>query len=112
MKRILYLVLSLLSIVYILFLIVDLLRASHIVNFDLGWFEEWFGFVVQFGGVGIICVFAFINFFGNPLKMVFFVLLAVVAGAYVALICITKFFDFDKLHAIASAVQGAKCLWM
>ena len=75
MKKVIYTILSILSIIYIAFLAVDVIRAQTDWVPNMGWFEKWFDLIVRFGGVAIIFCFALVNFTGNPLKMVFFLLL-------------------------------------
>lgn len=77
MKKVLYTVLSILSIVYIAFMAVEVIKTDTDWIPNMGWFEKWFEFIVQFGGIAIIFCFALINFTGNPLKLVFFILLIV-----------------------------------
>ncbi len=68
MKSIVYFILALLTIVYIGFLcycnIYGMESLTKILNY-----------VAIYGGLGIALLYAGVNFFGNPLKIVFFVLL-------------------------------------
>lgn len=83
MKKILYTVLSILSIVYIGFLIVHVIDAQTAWEPDMGGFRPWFDLIVNFGGVAIIFLFALVNFAGNPLKVAFFILLIVAIVVYI-----------------------------
>ena len=92
MKKVLYTVLSILSIVYIGFLIVDAVRAATAWNPDMGWFAKVFDLIVRFGGVAIIFCFALVNFAGSPLKTVFFIVLIVAIVVYVVVLAAPDFF--------------------
>lgn len=67
MKSILYFILACLTIIYIGFLCY-----ANIVGIS-----GWLSYVAIYGGLGIALAYAIINFFGNPLKMVFFILLII-----------------------------------
>lgn len=88
MKKVIYTILSILSIVYIGFLIVNICRGSH----TFGGFEKWFDLIVNFGGVAIIFCFALVNFAGSPLKIAFFIALIVVIVLYVIVLAAPNFF--------------------
>lgn len=88
MKKILYTVLSILSIIYIAFLIMDVLITKAGWQPDMGGFAPYFDLIVRFGGVAIIFCFALVNFTGNPLKMVFFLLLIVAIIGYIIVLSI------------------------
>ncbi len=94
MKKVIYTILSILSIVYIAFLAVDVIKDSPKVDWipNMGWFEKWFDVIVRFGGVAIIFCFALVNFTGNPLKMVFFLLLIVAIVLYIVVLVVPDFF--------------------
>lgn len=92
MKKIIYTILSILSIVYIAFLAVNVIKTETDWIPNFGWFEEWFKIIVNFGGVAIIFAFALVNFTGNPLKMVFFVLLIVAIVVYIVVMAAPDFF--------------------
>ncbi len=78
MKTILYFVLSVISIVYLLCL------AYLNINPEVaGTIGTILGYVAKYGGLVIILAFAAINFFGNPFKIAFFILLVVVAILYI-----------------------------
>lgn len=83
MKRVLYTILSILSIVYIGFLIVNVIKTQTSWNPDMGAFAKWFDMIVNFGGVAIIFCFALVNFAGSPLKTVFFILLILAIVVYI-----------------------------
>lgn len=83
MKKIIYTVLSILSIIYICFLILNIFIQQGLWQPDMGGFENWFNLIVNFGGVAIIFCFALVNFAGNPLKVVFFILLILVIVVYI-----------------------------
>ena len=92
MKKILYTILSILSIVYIGFLAVDVIRSQGIWNPNMGGFEKWFELIVNFGGVAIIFCFALVNFTGNPLKMAFFIALIVAIVLYIIVLIVPDWF--------------------
>lgn len=79
MKKIVYFVLACLTIIYIGFLC----YANIIVDGP-----AWFYYLEVYGALGIAIAYAFINFFGSPLKMVFFILLIVAVVALVLSVCI------------------------
>lgn len=91
MKKILYTILSVCSIIYISFLVVHVLIQNTVWQPDMGWFESWFNLIVNFGGVAIIFCFALVNFTGNPLKVVFFILLIIAIVAYVVVLAVPDF---------------------
>ncbi len=66
MKSIIYFILAVLTIVYVGFLCY--------VNIA-GDFTGVLKYISVYGGLGIALLYAAINFFGNPLKIVFFILL-------------------------------------
>lgn len=90
MKRILYTVLSVVSIIYIGFLAVDVVMKNTGWSPNLGAFKAWFDLIVDFGGVAIIFCFALVNFAGSPLKTAFFILLILAIMIYATLIIILK----------------------
>ena len=92
MKKILYTILSVLSIAYIGFLIVNVIKGSEIIDINLGGFEEIFNIIVNFGGVAIIFCFALVNFAGSPLKTVFFILLILAIVLYIVVLAVPDFF--------------------
>lgn len=105
MKKAIYTALSIVSIVYIVFLVLDLLKDQGTWNPDMGWFAEWFDFIVRFGGVAIIFCFALVNFAGSPLKTVFFILLILAIVCYVVVLIVPDFFSniFSKKEEVEEA---------
>lgn len=104
MKKTLYTILSVLSIVYIAFLVVNVLKTQTGWNPDFGGFEKWFNLIVNFGGIAIIFCFALVNFAGSPLKTVFFILLILAIVCYVIVLAVPDFFFniFNPSDASAS----------
>ena len=92
MKKVLYTILSVLSIIYIAFLIVHVVEANTDWAPDMGWFRQWFDIIVNFGGVAIIFAFALVNFAGSPLKTVFFILLILAIVCYIIVMIVPDFF--------------------
>lgn len=92
MKKILYTILSILSIAYIVFLAMYQIMDKTAWQPDLGWFAGVFDIIVKFGGVAIIFCFALVNFSGSPLKTVFFILLILAIVCYVILLAAPEFF--------------------
>ncbi len=92
MKKVLYTILSVLSIVYIVFLALNVVMTQTGWNPDMGWFTKVFEIIVNFGGVAIIFCFALVNFAGSPLKTVFFILLIVAIVIYVIVMAVPDFF--------------------
>ena len=91
MKKIAYTILSILAIVYIGFLIVNVIIQKTAWAPDLGGFQGVFEFIVNFGGVAIIFTFALVNFAGSPLKVVFFILLILVIIIYIIVLACPDF---------------------
>ncbi len=83
MKKILYFVLACLTIVYILFLCY-----ANIWGFS----AEWMQYLAIYGGLGIAILYATINFFGSPLKTVFFILLILAVIILILTIAIPDIF--------------------
>ena len=92
MKKVIYTILSILSIVYIAFLVVNVIRTETAWNPDMGAFEKWFNLIVNFGGIAIIFCFALVNFAGSPLKTVFFILLILAIVCYIIVMAAPDFF--------------------
>lgn len=86
MKTVLYFILSILTIVYVGFMCYVNIVPSSLEATTA--FAKFLNIVVQYGGVFLVFVFAFVNFFGSPLKAVFFTILILVAIAYVITIII------------------------
>lgn len=70
MKSIVYFILALLTIVYIGFL-------CYVNIYGIQTLAPIFNYIAIYGGLGIALLYAAVNFFGNPLKIVFFILLVV-----------------------------------
>ncbi len=106
MKKTIYTILSIVSIAYIVFLVLDVLRDHGGWTPNLGWFEDWFDFIVRFGGIAIIFCFALVNFTGNPLKTVFFILLILAIVCYVIVLIVPDFFSniFSKKEETEAAI--------
>lgn len=85
MKRILYFVLAVLTIVYIGFL-------CYVNLVGIETMAPWMNYVAIYGGLGIALLYAAINFFGNPLKMIFFILLIIMVVLLVLTIAIPDVF--------------------
>ena len=111
MKKVLYTILSILSVAYIAFLAISVLADKtawdpSFVN------QKWFELILQFGGVAIIFAFALVNFAGSPLKTVFFILLIVAVIAYIVVLAapdaIYKLFGGKTADA---AISTAKLLF-
>lgn len=102
MKKILYTILSICSIVYITFLAVNIVRTNTAWAPDFGWFENIFNIIVNFGGVAIIFCFALVNFAGSPLKTIFFILLILAIVLYVIVLA-TPDFIYNIFGGSASA---------
>lgn len=92
MKKVLYTILSVLTIIYIGFLVVNEVADKTAWDPNFGGFELWFDLIVKFGGVAIIFCFALVNFAGSPLKTVFFILLIVAIVCYVVVIATPESF--------------------
>ncbi len=78
MKTILYFILSLISMVYIICL--AYLNLDPNVSGTMG---QILHYVATYGGLVIILAFAAVNFFGNPFKIAFFVILVIVVVLYI-----------------------------
>jgi hypothetical protein len=92
MKKILYTILSILSIVYIVFLAINVVKTNTDWSLNLGWFQKWFDVIVNFGGVAIIFAFALVNFSGSPLKTAFFIALIIAIVLYIIVMIVPDFF--------------------
>ena len=91
MKKILYTVLSVLSIVYICFLIVNIVDLKTAWEPNMGAFKDYFDIIVNFGGIAIIFCFALVNFAGSPLKTAFFIALILAIVIYAIVLCAPDF---------------------
>lgn len=106
MKKILYTILSILSIVYIVFLSLNVVMEATAWNPNMGWFTEVFNIIVRFGGVAIIFAFALVNFTGNPLKMIFFILLIAAIVLYIVVMITPETF-FNLFGGKSGQVSAA-----
>lgn len=98
MKRILYFVLAVLTIIYIGFLCY-----ANLVG--LAFLPEWLHYLAVYGGLVIALLYAAINFFGNPLKIVFFILLIIMVVVLVLTIAIP-----DTFRSLFKMGEGASSL--
>jgi len=103
MKKILYTILSVCSIIYIVFLAPNIFISKGLWAPNMGGFQKWFDIIVNFGGVAIIFAFALVNFAGNPLKTAFFIALIVAIILYIVVMIapegIFKIFGGKKTEA-------------
>ena len=83
MKKILYFVLALITLVYI-----GILCYANIVPNE----PSWVYYIELYGGLAIALAYAAINFFGSPLKIVFFILLILSVVVLILTICIPEVF--------------------
>lgn len=91
MKTVLYFILSIITIAYI-----GLLCYANIaVNVP-----SWIGYIEVYGGLVIALAYASINFFGNPLKIVFFILLVIAVVCLILTIAMPE--TFRKLFKVAA----------
>lgn len=93
MKSTLYFILALLTLAYI-----GLLCYVNIAV-DVA---TWMHYVSMYGGVGIALLYAAINFFGSPVKVIFFILL--VLAVVVLILTIVLPDTFRSLFNIASLI--------
>lgn len=94
MKTALYFILSLLTIVYVGFMCAININPALVEGG--GAFAQFLSFVRQYGGVILVFVFAFVNFFGSPLKAVFFTILILVAIFYIITAAAPQIFGMIK----------------
>lgn len=84
MKKLLYFIISIAGLVYIslcaLYAISSSLANPFMAEFFAG---DFFQFILKWGAVICIGAFAFVNFFGKTLKLIFFFLLLVAIILYV-----------------------------
>ena len=96
MKTVLYFILAILTIIYIGFLcyvnLIGIETMSMILNY-----------IAIYGGLGIALLYAAINFFGSPLKIVFFILLIIMTIFLVLTIAIPDV--FRKLFNLSKNAQ-------
>ena len=91
MKKIIYTILSICAIIYIGFLVVNVIITKTTWAPDMGNFQGVFDFIVNFGGVAIIFTFALVNFAGSPLKVAFFILLIIAIIVYIIVLACPDF---------------------
>ncbi len=102
MKTVLYFILSLLTIVYVgLMCYINIVPSALLAG---TWFAKVLQIVSQYGGVALVFVFAFVNFFGSPLKAVFFTILIVVAIFYIITAVVPDIFLGGKAFIDAGSV--------
>ncbi len=99
MKSIVYFILALLTIVYIGFL-------CYVNLYGLDNMSQIFYYISIYGGLGIALLYAAVNFFGNPLKIVFFMLLIIMVVLLILTMTIPDV--FRKLFKIS--VEGKKMI--
>ena len=92
MKRILYFILAIITLVYMGFLCY-----ANLIGFEN--LAEWMNYIAVYGGLVIALLYAGINFFGNPLKIVFFILLIIMAVLLILIIVLPD--QFRELFKIA-----------
>ncbi len=92
MKSIVYFILALLTIIYIGFL-------CYVNIYGIDTLAPIFHYISIYGGLGIALLYAGVNFFGNPLKIVFFILLVVMVVVLILTIAMPDV--FRKLLKIA-----------
>lgn len=107
MKTIIYFILSLLTILY-----VGILCFMNIYGdvTALGTWGTILTYIELYGGIVIVFLYAFINFFGSPLKAVFFTLLVLVMVIYLLTIFLPSFFRgiFGMNDSAQAAISVAK----
>ena len=91
MKTILYFILSLLTIVYVGFMCYLNIFPNAIIGTDF--FSQFLKYLQMYGGIVLVFIFAFVNFFGSPLKVVFFTILIIVALAFIITAVIPQFIN-------------------
>ena len=93
MKKILYFILAVLTIIYIGFLCY-----ANIVPNEPGWIM----YISIYGGLAIVLAYAVINFIGSPLKIALLIILIIAVAVLVLTIAVPDFFrDIFKISANA-----------
>lgn len=87
MKKAIYFILAILTIVYFAFMCYFNLARG--ISFST---DDWILNIAMYGGSAIALVLAIVNFLGNPLKGIFFTLLALVVIVFVLTLFIPDFF--------------------
>ncbi len=82
MKTVIYFILSICAIVYIAALSTLQICGAELVA-SWGTIGTILAGIATYGGIALILLFARVNFFGNPIKVVFFILLILAAIFYV-----------------------------
>lgn len=85
MKKPLYFILAIITIIYVGFL-------CYVNLVGIESMPVWMSYVSIYGGLGIALLYAAINFFGNPLKIVFFILLILMVVLLILTIAIPDVF--------------------
>ena len=80
MKNVLYFILSILGIVYIFSLSAAVIVPDLVT---MGWFGQVLHYLSVYGGVGVIFLFAAVNFSGNIFKIILNILLILVTILYI-----------------------------
>ncbi len=107
MKTIIYFILSVLVIIYVAVLSTfNILGESAIIAWGT-WGTILKG-IADYGGLALVFLYALVNFFGSPLKIVFFVLLTLVIIIYILTCTIPSF--FQGLFGIGGNQEGAEAL--
>lgn len=104
MKSIVYFILSVCVIIYIAVLsVINIFPATTIIGW--GTFGTILVGIAQYGGLAIVMMYALVNFFGSPLKTVFFVLLVLVLIFFILTATIPE--TFQKLFGIKKGAEAA-----
>ncbi|MBQ8792258.1 MAG: hypothetical protein IJZ62_01410 [Clostridia bacterium] len=103
MKSILYTILSILATIYIGFLTFDIFVSKSTMQIDMGWFTAIYNIIVRYGGLLLILAFALVNFTGNPLKIVFLVILCIVLVLYIIISVVPDW--FFKLFGLGTKTE-------
>ncbi len=108
MKTIIYFLLSICSIIYLAVLsVLNIYGAAVVATWGV-WGSILCG-IGTYGALAIIFLFAVVNFFGNPIKIVFFVLLILVIIIFIVTSIVPDF--FRGIFGIGGAgEEGAKAV--
>lgn len=102
MKTILYFILSIGVIIYVAAMCaVNIVGVSAVLAW--GTIGAIVSGVASYGGIALVFAFALINFFGNPLKIVFFVILIIVLIVYILTLAVPAF--FQNLFGVATGAE-------
>ena len=104
MKSILYFVLAIITLVYIGFLCY-----ANIIGFEN--LAQWMNYLAIYGGLCIALLYAGINFFGNPFKTIFFILLVLMTIVLILTIVFPDTFRslFKMVDSGKSMINLFKC---